>query len=103
MLCRGTLQYGLSVRSIQDLVAASIGGQSVGEILEGDRRFDFVVRLSDEDRNLASVAQLPLQLPNGGQIVLADVAMVSTIEGVNQVSRENGKRRIVVTTNVDGA
>ncbi|WP_455596133.1 efflux RND transporter permease subunit [Acinetobacter pecorum] len=95
-------QYGLSVRSIQDLVAASIGGQSVGEILEGDRRFDFVVRLSDEDRNLASVAQLPLQLPNGGQIVLADVAMVSTIEGVNQVSRENGKRRIVVTTNVDG-
>lgn len=102
MLCRGTLQYGLSVRSIQDLVAASIGGQSVGEILEGDRRFDFVVRLSDEDRNLASVAQLPLQLPNGGQIVLADVAMVSTIESVNQVSRENGKRRIVVTTNVDG-
>lgn len=92
----------MSVRSIQDLVAASIGGQSVGEILEGDRRFDFVVRLSDEDRNLASVAQLPLQLPNGGQIVLADVAMVSTIEGVNQVSRENGKRRIVVTTNVDG-
>ncbi|WP_455603273.1 efflux RND transporter permease subunit, partial [Acinetobacter pecorum] len=95
-------QYGLSVRSIQDLVAASIGGQSVGEILEGDRRFDFVVRLSDQDRNLASVAQLPLQLPNGGQIVLADVAMVSTIEGVNQVSRENGKRRIVVTTNVEG-
>ena len=92
----------MSVRSIQDLVAASIGGQSVGEILEGDRRFDFVVRLSDEDRNLASVAQLPLQLPNGGQIVLADVAMVSTIESVNQVSRENGKRRIVVTTNVDG-
>lgn len=92
----------MSVRSIQDLVAASIGGQSVGEILEGDRRFDFVVRLSDEDRNLASVAQLPLQLPNGGQIVLADVAMVSTIEGVNQVSRENGKRRIVVTTNVEG-
>lgn len=92
----------MSVRSIQDLVAASIGGQSVGEILEGDRRFDFVVRLSDQDRNLASVAQLPLQLPNGGQIVLADVAMVSTIEGVNQVSRENGKRRIVVTTNVDG-
>ena len=95
-------QYGLSVRSIQDLVAASIGGQSVGEVLEGDRRFDFVVRLSDQDRNLASVAQLPLQLPNGGQIVLADVAMVSTIEGVNQVSRENGKRRIVVTTNVEG-
>src|SRR5690606_11751920 len=43
-------QYGLSVRSIQDVVAASIGGRSVGEILEGDRRFDFVIRLSDQER-----------------------------------------------------
>ena len=95
-------QYGLSVRSIQDVVAASIGGRSVGEILEGDRRFDFVIRLSDQERNVAAVAQLPLQLANGGSIVLSDIAQVSTIEGINQVSRENGKRRIVVTTNVEG-
>ncbi|WP_180034266.1 efflux RND transporter permease subunit, partial [Acinetobacter sp. YH12233] len=58
-------QYGLSVRSIQDLVATSIGGQSVGEILEGDRRFDFVIRLGEQDRSVASVSQLPIQLPNG--------------------------------------
>lgn len=94
-------QYGLSVASIQDLIATSIGGQNVGEILEGDRRFDFEIRLNDQDRNVASVAQLPVQLANGGQIVLADVATVSLIEGVNQVSRENGKRRIVVTSNVE--
>ena len=95
-------QYGLSVRSIQDLVATSIGGQSVGEILEGDRRVDFVIRLGEQDRSVASVSQLPIQLPNGGSILLSDVAQVSTIEGINQVSRENGKRRVVVTTNVEG-
>jgi cobalt-zinc-cadmium resistance protein CzcA len=95
-------QYGLSVRSIQDIVAASVGGQSLGEILEGDRRFDFVIRLNDQDRNVATISQLPLTLPNGGSIVLSDVAVVSNVDGINQVSRENGKRRIVVTANVEG-
>jgi len=62
-------QYGLSVKSIQDVVATAIGGQQVGEILEGDRRFDFVIRLRDQDRNVADVSQLPIRLPNGGSIV----------------------------------
>lgn len=95
-------QYGLSVKSIQDTVAASVGGQSVGEILEGDRRFDFVIRLNDQDRNVSTISQLPLKLPNGGSIVLSNVATVSNVDGINQVSRENGKRRIVVTANVEG-
>lgn len=94
--------YGLSVKAIQDVVATSIGGQSVGEILQGDRRFDFVIRLSEQNRNVAAVAQLPVQLPNGGSILLGDVATVSNIDGINQVSRENGKRRVVVTANVEG-
>lgn len=95
-------QYGLQVKAIQDLVAASIGGQRVGEILQGDRRFDFVIRLSDQDRNEASVSQLTLQLPNGGRIMLSDVATVSNVDGVNQVSRENGKRHILISANVEG-
>ena len=95
-------QYGLSVRSIQDLVATSIGGQSVGEILEGDRRFDFVIRLGEQDRSVASVSQLPIQLPNGGSILLTDIATVKMMDGINQVSRENGKRRVIVTANVEG-
>ena len=95
-------QYGLSVKSIQDTVAASVGGQSVGEILEGDRRFDFVIRLNDQDRNVSTISRLPLKLPNGGSIVLSNVATVSNVDGINQVSRENGKRRIVVTANVEG-
>ena len=95
-------QYGLSVKSIQDTVAASVSGQSVGEILEGDRRFDFVIRLNDQDRNVSTISQLPLKLPNGGSIVLSNVATVSNVDGINQISRENGKRRIVVTANVEG-
>jgi cobalt-zinc-cadmium resistance protein CzcA len=95
-------QYGLSTQSIQELVATSIAGQRVGEILEGDRRFDLIIRLSEQNRRVASVAQLPIQLPSGGSILLSDVAQVSTIEGISQVSRENGKRRVVVTANVEG-
>ncbi len=93
-------QYGLSVRSIQDLVAASIGGQAVGQILQGDRRFDFVIRLNDEMRTPQQLAQLPIQLPNGGLLQLQDIAKVENILGLAQVSRENGKRRVVVTANV---
>ncbi|MDN8286134.1 CusA/CzcA family heavy metal efflux RND transporter [Acinetobacter baumannii] len=93
-------QYGLSVKSIQDIVAASIGGQSVGQILQGDRRFDFVIRLQENMRTPQQLAQLPIHLPNGGLIQLQDVAKVENILGLAQVSRENGKRRVIVTANV---
>ncbi|MDI3377910.1 CusA/CzcA family heavy metal efflux RND transporter [Acinetobacter sp. V89_7] len=93
-------QYGLSIKAIQDLVATSIGGASVGQILQGDRRFDFVIRLDDQLRTPQQLAMLPLQLPNGGLIQLQDVAIVETILGFSQVSRENGKRRVIVTANV---
>ncbi|EYC58349.1 efflux RND transporter permease subunit, partial [Acinetobacter baumannii] len=93
-------QYGLSVKSIQDIVAASIGGQSVGQILQGDRRFDFVIRLQENMRTPQQLAQLPIRLPNGGLIQLQDVAKVENILGLAQVIRENGKRRVIVTANV---
>lgn len=95
-------QYGLSVKAIQDVVASSIGGQHVGQILQGDRRFDFVIRLEDSQRTPENLARLPVQIPNGGLIQLQDVAKVDNILGINQVSREDGKRRVVVTTNVEG-
>ncbi|ENU27996.1 efflux RND transporter permease subunit [Acinetobacter modestus] len=95
-------QYGLSVKTIQDVVAASVGGQNVGQILQGDRRFDFEIRLPDEQRTVQNLAQLPIQLPNGGLIQLQDVAKVETISGMSQVGRENGKRRVIVTANVEG-
>ena len=95
-------QYGLSVKTVQDYVAASIGGQNVGEILQGDRRFDFVIRLSEQDRSVSGIAQLPIHLPHGGSILLTDIATVKMMDGINQVSRENGKRRVIVTANVEG-
>ena len=95
-------QYGLSVKAIQDLVATSVGGQNVGQILQGDRRFDFVIRLDDAQRTPEHLAALPIQIPNGGLIQLQDVAKVENIMGINQVSRENGKRRVIVTANVEG-
>ena len=95
-------QYGLSVKTVQDYVAASIGGQNVGEILQGDRRFDFVIRMREQDRSVSGIAQLPIHLPNGGSILLTDIATVKMMDGINQVSRENGKRRVIVTANVEG-
>ena len=95
-------QYGLSVKAIQDLVATSVSGQNVGTILQGDKRFDFVIRLDDSQRSPEQLAVLPVQLPNGGLIQLQDVARVENILGINQVSRENGKRRVVITANVEG-
>ena len=89
------------MKSIQDLVATSVGGQSVGTILQGDKRFDFVVRLDESQRSPEQLAILPVQLPNGGLIQLQDVAKVDHILGINQVSRENGKRRVVITANVE--
>lgn len=93
-------QYGLSVKLVQDLVASSVGGQNVGQILQGDRRFDFVVRLPEESRNAQQLAHLPIQLPNGGLIQLQDIAKVEQVLGLSQVSREQGKRCVVVTANV---
>ncbi len=72
------------------------------KILQGDRRFDFVIRLDDNQRNAVQLAQLPIVLPNGGLIQLKDIAQVNNILGINQVSRENAKRRIVITANVEG-
>ncbi|WP_455550022.1 efflux RND transporter permease subunit, partial [Acinetobacter harbinensis] len=69
-------QYGLSVRAIQDLVATSVGGQNVGTILQGDKRFDFVIRLDESQRSPEQLAVLPIQLPNGGLVQLQDVARV---------------------------
>src|SRR5690606_41917481 len=94
--------YGLWVLDVSLFVGSSICGQQVGEILQSDRRFDFVIRLTDQDRTVMGIAQLPIPLPNGGPVRLADVATVSNIDGMNQVRRENGKRRIIVTANVEG-
>jgi len=102
-------RYGLNVSEIQDSISTAIGGREAGVLFEGDRRFDIQVRLADEWRNdVDKIQQLPIRLANGdgldrpGFVRLADVASIVSAPGPNQISRENGKRRVVVTANVRG-
>ena len=97
-------RYGLDVADVQDVVATAIGGQTVGQVFEGDQRFDLVIRLPEPLRNdPATLEALPVPLPGGGYVPLRELATVTIIEGPNAINRENGKRRAVVTANVRGS
>jgi cobalt-zinc-cadmium resistance protein CzcA len=108
---------------VQDVIAIAIGGKSAGQVFEGDRRFELIVRLPEDIRtNIERLKRIPIALPknssneqdifspvkipgsgqNLNYIPLSAVAEFSIIKGPNQISRENGKRRVVVTTNVRG-
>ena len=109
-------RYGLSVADLQDTVSIAIGGAVAGQLFEGDRRFDIVVRLPEGQRqDPDALASLPIPLPPGNRIdaaegapsspahvPLGEVASVEVALGPNQISRENGKRRVVITANVRG-
>ncbi|HEV7340732.1 MAG TPA: CusA/CzcA family heavy metal efflux RND transporter [Sphingopyxis sp.] len=96
-------RYGVSLQTLQDAVSTATGGRAAGQLFEGDRRFDVVVRLPEDMRtNLPALGNLPVALPNGGWVPLSELADISLAAGPNQVSRENGKRRAVVTANVRG-
>src|SRR3546814_9828043 len=110
-------RYGLSVAAVQDAVSIAMGGAVAGQVFEGDRRFDIVVRLPEglrQDRE--ALASLPIALPEKQRdlpgasasevpspthVPLGEVATIEVALGPNQTSREHGKRRVVVTANVD--
>lgn len=99
-------RYGLSLQQVQDAVAVAVGGREAGTLFQGDRRFSMVVRLPETLRNdVDAIRQLPIALPasTGGansHIPLGSIAKLETSAGPNQFSRENGKRRVVVSSNV---
>lgn len=111
-------RYGLNPGDVQETVATAIGGSVAGQLIEGDRRFDLVVRLPESLRqDPAVLAYLPIPLPertsadetsrsaggtNGGPrtVPLREVAQIQVERGPNQINRENGKRRVVITANV---
>ena len=112
-------RLGLNVASVQDVVEIAIGGKAVGQVFEGDRRFDILVRLPEALRtDMEQMKRIPIPLPrgarptsggvvpavatSGGFIPLGSIADFEVAPGPNQVSRENGKRRVVVTANVRG-
>ncbi|MBD3832565.1 MAG: CusA/CzcA family heavy metal efflux RND transporter, partial [Brevundimonas sp.] len=95
--------YGLSAADVSEAVSAAIGGAESGQIFEGDRRFDVVVRLDDAQRNdPAALAALPVTTATGVTVPLSSVARIQVAEGQNQISRNNGSRRMVVQANVRG-
>jgi cobalt-zinc-cadmium resistance protein CzcA len=100
---------GLSLSTVQEVIGTAIGGREAGPIFEGDRHFEIVVRLTDQLRSdIEALKNLPVPLPPnaagqvGSSIPLGQVARFLMMEGPNQISRENGKRRVVVTANVRG-
>lgn len=96
-------KYGISIKQLQDQLATAIGGTIAGKFYQGDRRADIVVRLPDYLRtDIDALAYLPIPLHDGNYVPLQEVAELSLVEGANQVNRENGKRRVVVTANVRG-
>jgi len=103
-------RYGLNVGDVQDMVATAIGGKEAGTLFQGDRRFDIIVRLPENLRNdLDAMRRLPIALSRGDNengrpafIPLSEVATLDMAPGPNQISREDGKRRIVISANVRG-
>ena len=110
-------RYRLTVADVQALVSTAMGGTTVGQIFEGDRRFDLVVRLPEKLRtDLAALSNLPVPLPPSDSapstsalqlslartVPLREVAKIEIAPGPNQIGRENGKRHVIVTANVRG-
>ena len=96
-------RLGLSLASLQEVVSTALGGVIAGVYYEGDRRSDIVVRLPEDLRSDPdALALLPVPLPGGDFVPLREVATLELVTGYNQILRENGKRRVVVTANVRG-
>ncbi len=122
-----TSRFGLNASDVQEVIATALGGREAGMVFQGDKRFDMVVRLSDEVRqNFETIESLPVPLPDQDKdptlvsltsfprgnptdavesfpfVPLGSIAHVTVAEGPNQISREDGKRRVVVQANVRG-
>ncbi len=102
-------RLGLNVIDVQDALSIAVGGRDAGLLFQGDRRFNISVRLPESLRtDLDAIKQIPIRLPANANsarpayVQLGDVASFDTTPGPNQISRENGKRRVVVTANVRG-
>lgn len=97
----GMAKYGLNVADVNQVINAAFAGQVAGQVYEGEKRFDMVVRLSEETRkSIRDVQDLRIATTAGNQIPLSMVAEISEVEGVNQIQREDTRRRIIVGFNV---
>ncbi|WP_439557286.1 CusA/CzcA family heavy metal efflux RND transporter, partial [Dyadobacter sp.] len=96
-------RYGLNIEDINRTINAAFAGAAAGQIYEGEKKFDLVVRVGSEGRkNITDVQNLPISTPSGIQVPLYQVARIAEVEGPNQIQRENTRRRILVGFNVRG-
>jgi cobalt-zinc-cadmium resistance protein CzcA len=96
-------RLGITARTVQDVIAAAVGGRDAGLIFESDRRFAVTIRLDDAARaDPGALAQVPVPTPAGAFVPLSSIATIAVTDGPNQIGREDGKRRIVVQANVRG-
>lgn len=114
-------RFGLNSAEVQNAIAIAIGGKAAGALFEGDRRFELVVRLPEKVRtDMEALKRLPIRLPDqggaisvafagktsgepkGGYVTLGEIASFDVAPGPNQIGRENGKRRAIITANVRG-
>lgn len=94
-------KYGLNIMEVNRVVNASLAGAVAGQVSEGEKRFDLVVRVNPNLRkNLTDIENLLIQIPDGAQIPLSTIADIKETEGPNQIQRENAKRRIIVGFNI---
>ncbi len=96
-------RFGINVADVQEVIEAFIGGRTVGQVIEGDRRFDIVVKLPEALRNdITALEELRVAAPGGERVSLSQVAQIAIRPSPAQVSREQGARRVVVQANVRG-
>lgn len=96
-------RYGLNVEDVNDMVESVVAGKEAGQVFEGEKRFNLVVRLNEESgKNVDSIKNLLLTAPNGARVPLSQVADIALVEGAAQISREDTRRRIGVELNVRG-
>ena len=96
-------RYGINVADVNQIIEIAIAGKSAGEVFEGEKRFDLVVRFKEDARNnIDAIKNILVPTPNGSNIPLSQIADVYIEEGPAQISREHGQRRIVVELNVRG-
>ncbi|MCC7434992.1 MAG: efflux RND transporter permease subunit [Methanoregulaceae archaeon] len=96
-------RLGINIDDIQELVATALGGEPVGQIIEGDKRFALTVTMPDELRNdIDAIKGMLVETPDGGGVPLSSVAHIDNVPAPAQISREMGKRRVVVQLNVRG-
>ena len=96
-------RYGINVSDVNDLIESIVAGKAAGQVFEGEKRFNLVVRLGEQaSRDVGAIKDLQVSAPSGARIPLSEIADIKLIEGPGQISREQTRRRVVVEANVRG-